>query len=165
MLIFIDTEFTGLDPGADLISIGLAAENKQTFYAELTDTYQVENVSPFVRREVLPHLEGGICRMTMAEVSRRLTVWLGDFAQPVQLATDSPVWDWPWIQRLCHRPDGWPVNLNDQPLVLEFDADKGKRFSNALEAAFKDGLRRHHALDDAIANRAAWFATLDIAGQ
>ena len=35
----------------------------------------------------------------------------------------------------------------------DFDA-----FEEALEKAFEDGLRRHHALDDANANRIGWAA-------
>ena len=37
MKIFLDTEFTGLHRNASLISIGLAAENGDVFYGELTD--------------------------------------------------------------------------------------------------------------------------------
>ena len=37
MKVFLDTEFTGLRQNTTLVSIGLVAENGDTFYAELTD--------------------------------------------------------------------------------------------------------------------------------
>jgi len=52
----------------------------------------------------------------------------------------------------------WPDNLASKPLLLtmnylvEYD-----RFVDAVEMAFRS-LRRHHALDDAKANRLGWIA-------
>ena len=56
MLIFFDTEFTelGLDP--KLISIGLVSLHGEYFYAELTDTWRLDDCSQFVRDMVLPEL-------------------------------------------------------------------------------------------------------------
>ena len=46
MLVFFDTEFTELGPNAKLISIGLVTEDgRHTFYAELTDTYELSDCS------------------------------------------------------------------------------------------------------------------------
>lgn len=158
--IFFDTEFTDLDPGALLISIGLVSEDGRTFYAELCDTWRLDDVSDFTKAEVLPLLEGGDYLMTKADLSKRLAAWLTNFAQPVQLATDSLAWDWPWIQRLFSAPGAWPANLERTPLWLTMnylnDFDK---FDHTANAAFESGgLRRHHALDDAMANRLGWFA-------
>ena len=92
MLIFFDTEFTGLIVDAKLISIGLIDETgERTFYAELSDTWGIEDCKhePFVLEAVLPHLEGGAARMTMAELGQRLSDWLKAFGHPVQMATDS----------------------------------------------------------------------------
>ena len=166
MIVFFDTEFTDLDRDALLISIGLVSEDgRHSFYAELSenDPRHYANTSDFAKEIVLPLLEGGDCLMTMAELSTRLATWLADFAQPVQLATDSGTWDWRWIQQIFQKPGTWPANLERKPLVLLFDADKGERFADAVQEAFDAGLRQHHALDDAIANRAGWFATLGIA--
>ena len=41
------TEFTDLHWQAKLVSIGLVAEDGRTFYAELSDTYQVADCSAF----------------------------------------------------------------------------------------------------------------------
>jgi hypothetical protein len=102
MLIFFDTEFTELGVDPRLISIGMIAENEQTFYAELTDTYTQADCSHFAVEAVLPHLEGGKARMTMLELTLQLSHWLKAFKQPVILACDSLAWDWMWIQEIFY---------------------------------------------------------------
>lgn len=159
MLIFFDTEFSDLCIDPRLISIGLIAEDgERTFYAELSDTYQPKQCGEFTRLAVLPLLEGGDKVLSMHELTLRLGNWLEDFGGPVTLATDSLSWDWPWIQEIFHIEGTWPANLDGKPKILLFDADPGEKFNNALEQAFAGGLRRHHALDDAKANRLGWIA-------
>lgn len=69
MLIFFDTEFSGLILDPKLISIGMIAEDgERTFYAELSDTYLASACEPFVLEAVLPHLQGGR-GLTDADVS------------------------------------------------------------------------------------------------
>lgn len=157
MRIFFDTEFTDLGVESRLISIGLVSEDgMREFYAELTDTWQPKHCSsnPFVQEAVLPFLEGGAARMTLAELTLRLGNWLEGFEQPVQLATDSLSWDWPWIQEIFDDVAAWPPNLDGKPLILAQDPV----FNLAVDDAFANGLRRHHALDDAKANRLGWIA-------
>ena len=159
--IFFDTEFTGLIVDAKLISIGLVDETgERTFYAELSDTWQEDdNHDPFVQEAVLPLLEGGAARMTMAELTVCLRNWLEAFGQPVQMATDSLAWDWDWFREIFCEAGCWPENVDGTPLLLtmnyliDYDA-----FNHAVEHAFADGLRRHHALDDAKAYRLGWIA-------
>lgn len=149
LIIFFDTEFTELGIDPKLISIGLISEQgDRTFYAELT-TYQLSDCSDFVREAVLPHLEGGEARMDMHELTLRLGNWLESFDAPIQLATDSLSWDWPWIQEIFCLPGTWPENVARRPLILS----QSPEFNLAVEAAFTTGLRRHHSLDDAKANR------------
>lgn len=153
--IFFDTEFTDLIVDPQLISIGLIDESgERVFYAELSDTYRLADVGDFTREAVLPQLEGGAVRLTMAELSMRLGNWIKDFGEPVKLATDSLSWDWPWIQEIFADRATWPPNLDGKPLILPQDTE----FNLAIERAFADGLRRHHALDDAKANRLGWIA-------
>jgi len=155
MLIFFDTEFTELGLDARLISIGLVSESGQReFYAELEDTYQLADCSDFVRESVLPHLLGGNARMSLQELTVRLGNWLEELEDPVQLATDSMHWDWPWIQKIFSEPEFWPTNLAAKPLIL----GQNPELELAIEAAFSSGLRRHYALDDAKANRLGWLA-------
>jgi hypothetical protein len=157
MLIFFDTEFTELGIDPRLISIGLISEDGREFYAELSDTYSDCECSAFAQEAVLPHLEGGAKSMTMDELTLRLGAWLDNFAQPVKLATDSISWDWPWIQEIFWITGTWPANLDGKPEVLTWNPV----FCAAMEKAFASGLRRHHALDDAKANRQGWLAWMD----
>lgn len=154
MLIFFDTEFTELSLDSRLISIGLVSEDGQReFYSELEDTYKLTDCSDFVRESVLPHLQGGNARMSAQELTVKLANWLEEFDEPVQLATDSLHWDWPWIQRIFSDPHLWPTNLAAKPLII----GQNPELELAIEAAFSGGLRRHHALDDAKTNRLGWL--------
>lgn len=149
-IIYFDSEFTELNMDARLISIGLVSEDgTRTFYSELSDTYAVSDCSDFVQDAVLKHLEGGQARMTMHELTLRLGNWLESFEQPVQLATDSLSWDWPWVLEIFSLPGTWPENVEGRPLILS----QSPPFNRAVEVAFANGLRRHHSLDDAKANR------------
>lgn len=160
MLIFLDTEFSDLIEDPSLISIGLVAENNQTFYGELSDTYAPSDCSEFSQEHVLPLLQGGEALMTRKELVTRLKSWIENFNEPVQIAVDSLQWDWTWILRVFNDAT-WPANLAKRPALLtmnylfNFDA-----FEEAVEAAFVEGaLRRHHALDDARANLIAYRAS------
>jgi len=157
--LFVDIKFTGLTPDAKLMSIGLVDESSEhKFYAEPSDTWQPSDVGEFAQREVIPHLEGGASRTPMVTLKKHLAAWIRELRVPVMLATDSLQSDWPWMETLLKQR--WPQNLARDPLLLttdylyEFDA-----FEAAREAAFASGLRRHHALDDALSNRQAWYTS------
>ena len=89
--------------------------------------------------------------MPMHELTLRLGSRLEAFKQPVKLATDSIAWDWPWIHEIFGVAGTWPANLDGKPEILK----QGSDFNLAIEQAYAGGLRRHHALDDARANRIA----------
>lgn len=159
--IFFDTEFTELTADAKLISIGFIDETgDRIFYAELSDTWVPDEVGDFARQAVLPLLGNAASRITKQELGKRLALWLASFDGPVKLATDSLNWDWRWIRDVFREHGAWPSNLDEEPLLLsmntlcEFD-----EFEATLEHAFASGLRRHHALDDAKANRLGWIAS------
>jgi len=159
MLLFFDTEFTDLHLEAKLISIGIVSEDGRTFYAELCDTWHQDGLGEFACKTVLPLLERGDFLMPMHELSLRLGNWIEDFEQPVMLATDSLAWDWPWIQRIFDIPETWPANLASAPLLLSMNyLPDYDTFYETVENGFASGLRRHHALDDAKANRLGWIA-------
>ncbi|MEO8022867.1 hypothetical protein [Polaromonas sp.] len=159
MLIFFDTEFTDLKPDSKLISIGLVSEAGREFYAELSDTYQVKECGDFCRDLVLPLLEGGDALMPMATLTARLKEWLESFGEHIHLATDSLAWDWKWIQMIFTDLASWPANVDRQPLLLTMNyVQNYDRFCEAIEEAFTNGKRRHHALDDAKANLSAWMS-------
>jgi hypothetical protein len=160
MLIFFDTEFSDLGIDPRLVSIGLISEDGREFYAELSDTYVPKDCSPFTQEGVLPLLQGGDALMTMDKLTLRLGSWLESFEQPIKLSTDSLSWDWPWIQELFYLPGTWPANLDGKPALLH-ELIESPFSEQLVEHVFENHvpkLRRHHALDDAKANRLAWFA-------
>jgi hypothetical protein len=154
MILFLDTEFTGLGQRwPRLISIGLVSEDGQhEFYAELNVESYIEHCSQWVKENVLPFLGGGDCVMRTDELRQRLAAWISTLGT-VQIAIDSQI-DFDLIRATL---DPWPTNVAQKPQFLLFDADTGERFNTALENAFTKGLRRHHALDDAKANRLGWL--------
>lgn len=154
MKIFFDTEFTclGLDP--KLISIGFVSEDgARTFYAELSDSYRLDQCSDFVHEEVLPRLEGGDSLMTTSELTLRLGNWIESFECPVTLVTDAVAWDWPFILELFSLPGTWPENLHRKAELLRDDDG----FNECVDLVYdkQPQLIRHHALDDARANQLA----------
>lgn len=159
MLIFLDTEFTGLDQRSpSLIAIGLVTEDSQIFYAELPrDTY-IEAAAPWVRENVLSLLDGDEAVMQPDELRQRLAAWIGGLGA-VRIACDSKDYDFAFLRAILIP---WPTNLAPTPLTLQFNVDRGTRFANAIEKAYSTGkLRQHHALDDAKANRLGWLAAQD----
>lgn len=158
--IFFDTEFHDLVKVPKLISIGLVDETgTRSLYAELSDTYESSYCSDWVQENVLPLLEGGEALMSLRELRGRLHDWLTSYGEPVALATDSLAWDWPRIQELFPAQKDWPANLASHPVLLNMNyLTNFEKFEPALELAFASGLRRHHALDDAMANRLGWIA-------
>lgn len=161
MLVFLDTEFTGLTQDAKLISIGLVNESgERTFYAELSDTWQQNDASEFAKHEVIPLLTGDAAHsMSMRELGDRLHAWIMGFADSVVLATDSLNWDWPWIVGIFDQHGSWPQNIDHEPLLLTMNyLNDFDEFESTVKAAFVGGLRQHHALDDAQANRLGWIA-------
>ena len=155
LLLFLDTEFTGLMSEPNLISIALVSEDGREFYAELTDTWEMEECDPFVQEQVLPLLEGRKFQMTWDELTERLPAWIIGFGRPVRIATDAVAADWEWIQKICYATNFWPTNLSHQPLVLPSGVEA---FEKERERCYASGMRRHHALDDARAARTAWTA-------
>jgi len=162
MFIFLDTEFSDLCIDPKLISIGLISEDGREFYAEL-DTYTPAECSPFTQEAVLPLLQGGDVRMSMHKLTLLLGNWIESYEQPVQIATDSLSWDWPWIKELFYDPGTWPENLDGKPASL-YEMVDSPFLERTVEQIFQNHeprLRRHHALDDAKANWLVWLAWLE----
>jgi hypothetical protein len=157
--IFFDTEFTSYsDDNAKLISIGLASEDNNQFYAELTDTYDQSMCSSFVVETVLPLLEGGLCRQTYQELAISLKDWIeSKDVQEVLLISDSPSIDFPFIQDLFEKI-GWPYNLSKKCEPLHFSVGMhNEKFHQALDNFWKHHAgRQHHALTDAQSYLCAW---------
>lgn len=164
MLVFMDSEFTQLSDYARLVSIGLISEDgRRHFYAETAGVYERRHCSPFTRDVVLPLLGPRELRMPWPLLSAKLAQWLVEFDEPIEIAIDSLHWDWRWIKAMYNGNAGmpaWPANLGRDPYLLNMNyVQDFDRFKELLELkSFENGLRPHHALDDAKANRLAWLA-------
>jgi hypothetical protein len=109
MKLYLDTEFTDLVPHNKLISIALVAEDGEYFYAELTDTYSVDDCSNFVIGHVRPFLRGGDFEMTFQKCALEIGHWIEERGKKCIIASDNPGWDFPHLERLLG--DLWPENL------------------------------------------------------
>ncbi len=143
MKLFLDTEFTKLEPGNKLISIALVDENEDFFYAELTDTYTLSDCSDFVKSYVLPFLKGGNYRMTSYDCALKMGNWIEDKGVKCVIASDAPSWDLPFLISLLQT--AWPENLErdmifpisvpqdvEEMIVMEFDFDIHNALDDAL---------------------------------
>lgn len=150
MRIFFDTEFEGLYANAGLISIGFVTEDgTESFYAELTDTYEPNRCSNFCKTAVLPLLQGGKYEMSHAVLRKRLPAWLVCKGPETVLVCDSPR---DLLQISSLLPSGLPANCVCQSLSII--GKLRRRICNLGRRLHKKhGLRVHHALDDAIINR------------
>lgn len=148
MNIFLDTEFTDFGAAMDLISIGLAADDNGTFYAERRD-FDRSLCSDFVRKVVLPQL-GKKPHLIMPDnaLADALVAWLVPYERHDAVICFDFDGDWNLMTRLLgHRVPAWLTCRNvyrniDSLLVEQYRMDTG--------------LSDHHALYDAQANRFAY---------
>lgn len=168
MRVFFDCEFEDLGIDAGLISIGLVTEHGAELYAELTDTWHPERCSDFVRKHVLPLLDGRVGqRMSRKALASQLFGWLRTVQgeeSSVDLVADSNR-DWVMLHAVFAdfngslgdtvielRPEQVTVRLCFR-LVSDTSAMSSIRRQNLMARNFRG--RRHHALADALALRAA----------
>lgn len=141
--LFLDTEFTDLHPEARLISIALVAEDGEFFYAELTDTYEFDDCSEFVKGHVLPFLKGKPYEMTYFECALKLGNWIEDRNEKCIIASDAPSWDMPFFNRLIEnfpppnliRNDVFPVRVPfhiAEDIIIENDYDVHNALDDAM---------------------------------
>ena len=146
MLVFLDTEFTSFHE-PNLVSIGLAAETGETFYAEVP----FSNESEFVRDIVVPLLgadPADLC--TPDELRERLRTWLTIVKRKDDMAIcyDSQH-DWQLFAGIFdNRPPAFcrprKVGFYETNELLRYEFHK------------KNKRPEHHALNDAEALRYAF---------
>lgn len=157
MKVFFDTEFSSLTERPLLISIGFITEcGTNNFYAELSDTYCSSDLSQFSLEHVIPLLE---CKkITLKQLSNDLSQWLSEINDEIELASDNAAWDWRLLLEILDK--NWPNNVSLECYLLNlnylYDADA---YYDAVQNAYDNGLRKHHALDDAVAIRLGWLAS------
>ncbi len=149
--LFLDTEFTDLVPENKLISIALVAEDGRSFYAELTDSFELKECSDFVKAFVLPILRGGEYQMTINECALKMATWIEDLGDKYIIACDNISWDIPHLNRLLNKTGLWPENLDQHDrfkfMIMNDDAE-----FITIENEFDV----HNALDDAKAMQIAY---------
>ena len=157
MLLFLDTEYTGfgqVEP--KLLSLALVPEDgRREFYVELSDTWRLDDCSEFVRREVLPLLEGPC--LSTAQARDELRAWFAGSARKVQVACDSKT-DFRFLLDLLGSPRPWNLaecHFDLRPLIDTTIYDRN------VAAYYNIDNRLHHALVDARAYRRGWLAWMD----
>lgn len=106
MLVFFDTEFTGLHQNTTLVSIGLVSEDGRIFYAELTD-YDENQIDVWLQTHVIKKLkfkdkgpyyfstiwDNVEVKGSSIEVAEQLRIWLSQFEE-VEMWSDCLHYDW-----------------------------------------------------------------------
>lgn len=129
--LFYDSEFTGLNQSAKLISLAFSAETGEEFYAEFTDC-GLDQCNTWIQHNVLAHTrwlrhgeteplcrQEGKLRLCLGEtpfVRGHLAEWLGQFPA-IQVWADCPAWDWVLF---CELFDGG-LHIPKQVFYLPMD--------------------------------------------
>lgn len=172
MVVFLDTEFTGLVGDPQLLSVGIvvSGDARCEFYAEVNDADRLGAASRFAREAVLPQfgkIAGAAC--PYSELGRRLASFLTSLArsrragETIEVAFESER-DWQLFERAIKDAGAapWesiagalrPANVYN---IAGFAA--GACAAAAYFAAQQRALLcRHHALCDARALRIAFDA-------
>ena len=146
MKVYFDTEFTGLRKDTTLISIGLIAENGNTFYAEFTDydrsqcdEWIVENViSKLLFNDSTPWKGNGVTDVKMCgdkkEVGYELEYWLDQFDE-VQFVSDVCHYDMTLlIDLLAETALDLPKNIS--PVCYDINQDIAYFYNISQKKAF-----------------------------
>ena len=157
MMVFLDTEYTGLShpaPARKLLSLALVTEDGSAeWYAEL-EGWTLADCDPWVQRHVVPLLTGPSLTRYAARAS--LQDWFAARPRSVQTACDSDI-DWRFLLGLLgDRPSNLAAQRHDLAGLIDAPV-----YNNTLTAYFAKGHPEHHALHDAHAYRLGWLAWMD----
>lgn len=151
MLLFLDTEFTGLDQvKPDLISIGLVDETGREFYAELPESHWTVQCNEWVHFNVVPHLWHGDFVQNEASIRNHLTAWIEDIPDEAVIVTDCP--DADFFVQLKRLLPQWPKNLHPWPMqfsVWAMGDEQQPVLQNIVDDYHTLDRPQHHALHDA----------------
>lgn len=152
MRLFLDTEFTGLEPPSNLISLGLVAEDDRHIYIELTDGWSVSDCSDWVQANVVAKLDRRPeTTMSRAEAAERLLIFLARFDEAV-ICYDSEHDE----RQLLGLLATLPANVRLENVNSEVDQE-------VFEGFFADQPdAQHHALTDARALAYAYRVTTEM---
>ena len=142
MLLFFDTEFTGLRKNTTLISLGIVAENDKTFYAEFND-YDRKQMNKWLEDSVMKYLKFPI-EIANRDIGRAdhiysdnftmvgnkklikdyLIKWLTQFKEPLQLVSDVCHYDMVLFIDIFDDAFSLPENLS--PTCHDINQDIAK---------------------------------------
>jgi len=161
MLLFCDTEFTGLgQPSPKLISLALVpADGGNPFYIELAegDGWELSDCNSFVLREVLPTLKGGDCIVPRIKLHDLLLAWLTSMPRSIQVACDSVI-DFRFREQILGTD--WPSKLEKQYFDLS-TLITNSSYDKTVNRYYTQDRPPHNALSDAQAYRLGWLAWMD----
>lgn len=171
-IIFLDTEFTGLQRHTTLISLGMVSQGGREFYAEFKD-YDTTQVTPWITEHVLDKLNGQLppanandvvwgnnnvqLSGTRREVATALRQWLATFGT-VEVWADVLAYDWVLFCNLFGGAFSIPENIFYAPFDLSTlfrvkgiitPTGKYEGDVSRFEYAGADKTQQHHALHDA----------------
>jgi DNA polymerase III epsilon subunit-like protein len=160
-IVFIDTEFTDLDPyKGEILSIGAVKLNGDEFYVEIENTSEV---SDWVSKHIIPSLKDKKqARETAAE---KLQNFLGDSMPFAVGFVDN--YDVIYLTKLFgagNLPFRWMTidfasilfAIGVNPVKYQLDSSGARSFYKKLGIDMKK-YRNHHALDDARLLREVWL--------
>jgi DNA polymerase III epsilon subunit-like protein len=154
-LIFLDTEFTNLDPKVgELLSIGLVTYNGKELYLELE--YDKRGVHPWVEKNVIPKLQGN--PISNEKARKKLLKFIGTPGKksnkPFMMAYvnqfDAVYW-YKLFDSPKEHPLYWiPMDFASILFAHGFDPNSmGKKKFFDLLGIDKEAYKLHNALDDA----------------
>lgn len=164
-IVFIDTEFTDLDPyKGELLSVGMVKLDGEELYVELE---QPEEINPWVKKHVLKLLDGP--KLSRKETMYKIKEFLGSSMPYVVGFVDN--YDVIYLTKLFGAgklPFKWmtidfasvlfAAGIN--PVKFQQDSEGARAFYKKLGIDTKK-YRHHHALDDARILRDVWLKLVE----
>lgn len=165
-LIFIDTEFTNLDPyKGEILSIGIVKLNGEELYIELEHNGEA---SDWVKKNILKMLDGP--KFSRTHAMQQVQEFLGD-SQPFAVGfVDN--YDVIYMTKLFGAgklPFKWMTvdfasilfAMGINPVKFQQDSTGAKKFYRELGIDVKK-YKHHHALDDARLLRDVWIKITEL---
>lgn len=148
MILYLDTEFSDFI-NTELLSIALVSQDNKQFYAELP--YNLKQCSDFVKEAVIPLLGIDLsAKLTQEAIKPRLLQWLEQFKNDeIVIVAFDYSGDWSlFCDAIDNEVPNWIQGVNVNNYVNELRE----------EIFWRDNpeLKRHHALNDAMALRASF---------
>lgn len=159
-IVFIDTEFTSLDPAiGELLSVGIVKQDGSTLYLELETTAPID---PWVERHVMPQLKQQ--KISASDAKQQIRAFIGRKMPYAMAYVDN--YDNLYLVKLFgvgKLPFKW-MTLDFSTVLFMHGVDPAKLLANGSDVkVFYESLgidfkiyRQHHALDDALLLRDVW---------